>query len=321
VISRWWYGPHAGGQVWEKDRGVTSFDGTSIRYTLRGPAGAPVVAQCAGFDCPDTYWTYLVPALEDDYRVLVWNYRGIGVSGLPRDPGFHARAVSDNEMTIEANARDLEAILDAEGVAEASLVGHSMGCQVVLEAYRRRPASYPALVMLAGPYRSPLRTFYGTDLSARVAPLVLPFVHLLPRTTLVAWRLLLSGPLSYPVGVHVLHAIGPRAKPEDMKGYFEHVSTLDPLIVAKMVRGMHDHDASDLLGKIDVPVLILHGTSDPFTPMLVAEVMEREIADAKLVKFQDASHTLPIEYPDEVASEIRSFFERSGIAGGGLSRS
>jgi pimeloyl-ACP methyl ester carboxylesterase len=309
VISRWWYGPHKGGQIWHKDRSVRSYDGTTIRYTVRGPDDAPVVALCAGFVCPDTYWKYLVPALEQERRVIVWNYRGIGVSGLPRDPGFHARGITDDDITIEANARDLEAVLDAEGIEEAALIGHSMGCQVVFEAFRRRPPASPALVLLAGPYRTPLRTFYGSDLAARLAPLALPFAHLLPRTTLLAWRALLGGPLSYPVGVHVLRAIGPRASADDMRGYFEHLSTLDPLIVAKMVRGMHDHDAGDLLAKIDVPVLIVHGTADPFTPLVVAEEMAREIPRSKLVVIDGAAHTLPIEYPAEVGAEVLAFLD------------
>src|SRR5688572_27538089 len=107
-LHRWWYGPKTAGQIWEKDRCVTSYDGTEIRYALRGPADAPVVALCAGFVCPDTYWRYLVPELETDHRVLVWNYRGIGVSGLPREPGFCARDIADDDLSIEANARDLE---------------------------------------------------------------------------------------------------------------------------------------------------------------------------------------------------------------------
>jgi pimeloyl-ACP methyl ester carboxylesterase len=307
MAFRWWYGPKPAGQIWEKDRSVRSFDSTEIRYTLRGPADARVVVLNAGFVCPDTYWKYLVPALEDDHRVLIWNYRGIGVSGLPRDPGFHARAIDEHELSVENNARDLDVILDAEGIEQAVLIGHSMGCQVSLEAYRRRPPRYAGIVNIAGPYRTPLRTFYGTDISARIAPFTLPWVHLLPRATLVAWRVLFRSPLSYPVGVHVLRAIGPNAKPEDMAGYFEHLSTLDPLIVGKMVRGMHSHDATTLLPEIRVPVLLLHGTADPFTPLKVAQHMERTIPKATLVTYQDGSHTLPIEFPAEVAGDVRTF--------------
>jgi pimeloyl-ACP methyl ester carboxylesterase len=85
----------------------------------------------------------------------------------------------------------------------------------------------------------------------------------------------------------------------------------DPLIATKMIRGMHNNSAEDLLPKIDVPVLIVHGTADPFTPLVVAQDMEREIPGAKLVVIDGAAHTLPIEYPAEVGAEATAFLDRS----------
>lgn len=304
MISRWWWGPKSGGEIWPKDRWIRSFDGTKIRYTLLGPMDAPIVVFCAGFLCPDTYWRYLVPALVDEYRVLVWNYRGVGVSELPRWPGFHAYAISDDELGIEANARDLEQILEGEAIERCVLVGHSMGTQVIFEAFRRHPERIAALVSIAGAYETPLRTFYGTDLSGRLAPIALPLLHVLPRVTLLVWRALFHNPLAYPAG-RLVRAIGPGTKPQDMTGYFDHVSMTDPLIAAKMVRGMHSHSAEGLLEKIDVPVLICHGTADPFTPASVAKEMRDRIPDAHLVLLKDGSHTLPIEYPDEIAAELK----------------
>ncbi len=304
MISRWWWKPKTAGQIWEKDRSVRSFDGATIRYCVRG--NGPVVALCAGFLCPDTYWKYIVPALEDSYRFIIWNYRGIGVSELPRPPGFHALAIRPDELSVEVNAKDLLAILDHEGIDRAALVGHSMGVQVILEAYARDADRITGLISIAGPYETPLRTFYGTDLTSRLEPLLLPLLHALPRTSLVAWRAIVHNPLAYPAG-RLVRAIGSNAPREDMVGYFDHVSMIDPLIIAKMIRGMHAHSAEELLPKIDVPVLILHGTNDPFTPIGVAREMADRIPGAKLVVFPDGSHTLPIESPDEIASEMRAF--------------
>ena len=296
--------------MWPKDRSIRSFDGTLIRYTMLGPDDAPVVAFCAGFVCPDIYWKYIAPELESDYRLLIWNYRGIGVSELPRPPGYHAVRITDEELGIESNARDLHVIFEAEGIERAALVGHSMGVQVALDAYRQFPEHVSAIISLAGPYRTPLRTFYGTDLSSRLMPVALPLLHALPRLSLLGWRALVHNPLSYHAG-KLVRAIGAKAKAEDMAGYFDHVSMIDPLIAAKMIRGMHSHSAEDLLEKIDVPVLIVHGTSDPFTPLIVAKEMAERIPTANLVVIQDGSHTLPIESPDEILAAVRPFLKRA----------
>jgi pimeloyl-ACP methyl ester carboxylesterase len=95
-----------------------------------------------------------------------------------------------------------------------------------------------------------------------------------------------------------------------MTGYFDHVSMTDPLIAAKMVRGMHSHSAQEILEKIDVPVLICHGTADPFTPVSVAREMKDRIPHAELILYEDGSHTLPIEYPDELAAELKTFLKK-----------
>jgi pimeloyl-ACP methyl ester carboxylesterase len=287
---------------------VRSFDGTLIRYTVMGPNEAPLVAFCAGFVCPDIYWKYIVPALVGEYRLLVWNYRGIGVSELPRRPGFHAVGIADDDLSIEANSRDLHAIFEAESFERAALVGHSMGVQVALEAYRQFPERVAAIVSLAGPYATPLRTFYGTDLGARLMPVALPLLHVLPRVSLLGWRALVHNPLSYHAG-RLVKAIGPKAKAEDMTGYFDHVSMVDPLIAAKMIRGMHAHSAEDLLETIDVPVLIVHGTDDPFTPISVAKEMAERIPNAGLVVIENGSHTLPIEVPEEIVGELQPFLK------------
>ncbi len=267
-----------------------------------------MVAFCAGFVCPDIYWKYIVPELIGDYRVLVWNYRGIGVSELPRPPGYHAVRIADGELGIESNARDLHVIFEAEGIENAALIGHSMGVQVALEAYKQFPEHVSAIVSLAGPYRTPLRTFYGTDLGSRLMPVALPLLHILPRVSLLGWRALVHNPLSYHAG-KLVRAIGAKAKADDMAGYFDHVSMVDPLIAAKMVRGMHAHSAEDILESIAVPVLIVHGTSDPFTPLVVAREMAERIPNAKLVVIEDGSHTLPIESPDEIVAELRPFLK------------
>jgi pimeloyl-ACP methyl ester carboxylesterase len=78
-----------------------------------------------------------------------------------------------------------------------------------------------------------------------------------------------------------------------------------------MIRGMHAHSAEDILESIAVPVLIVHGTNDPFTPLIVAQEMAERIPNAKLVIIEDGSHTLPIESPDEIVAELRPFLKKA----------
>lgn len=202
MISRWWWGPKTAG-------GYGTRTATSGRWTERAldtPCSAPKTRRSSrsarGSSAPTPTGATSSRGLVERFRVLFWNYRGVGVSELPRWPGFHALDVHYDELGMEANARDLHAILDAEQVASSALVSHSMGVQVVLDTYQMDQERFAGLVSIAGAYRTPLRTFYGTDLSARVVPYALPLLHLFPRVTLLAWRAALRGPCPIPSDAH-----------------------------------------------------------------------------------------------------------------------
>src|SRR5437588_2437054 len=96
--------------LFPRDKRVTSFDGTQIAYSVFGSRG-PWVALVPGFCCPDNFWRYLLPELRKRYRVIVYDLRGLGLSGLPRRAGRRARSLSADDFTIENHVRDLEAVL------------------------------------------------------------------------------------------------------------------------------------------------------------------------------------------------------------------
>jgi 3-oxoadipate enol-lactonase len=295
--------------VFPRTRRTSSFDGTEIAYNVYGSSG-PWVALVPGFVCNDTFWTYLVPALSDAYRVIVWDPRGLGQSGLPRAPGYRARRLSKDDFAIENLARDLEAVLDAEDVKEAALIGHSMGGQTILESYRQFPKRVSALVSLTAPFESPLRTFYGHDFEGMFRAFNTA-VFMMPRPAIVLWRaLFLINPAFTHRVAQMSRALGPDAKVEDMGRYYRHLAFLDPLVVAKMAEAMHAHSAAEVLPTVKVPTLIVAATLDTFTPVALARSMHEQIAHSELVVVEGASHGAVVEKPAEVNTAVRSFLDR-----------
>jgi pimeloyl-ACP methyl ester carboxylesterase len=301
------------GTLFPKDRCVVSFDGTHIAYTIRGK-GDSLVALCAGYCCPDNFWTYLVPALEKKYRVLIWNYRGAGVSGLPREPGFRARGLGVDDFAIDRYAKDLKVILDREGIDEFVVLGHSMGVQVCFEAYRLMPTRVKSIVSISGPYSSPIRTFYNSTLMPRVFPAARVAINLFPRPMLFLWKRLLRSNVPHPFAIRT-GALSPKAKAQDMKAYYEHMAELDPLVMMKMAEAMHRHTAEELLRSVDVPALVLVGDQDRFTPPWLGRVMASRIPVAELVVIEGGSHGAIIEEPKKVNAAVLDFLERH--VGGG----
>jgi pimeloyl-ACP methyl ester carboxylesterase len=77
-------------------------------------------------------------------------HHGHGVLAL--DLPAHGRSAGPARASVETMADWLLAVLDAAGVAAASLVGHSMGSLVALEAAARAPARARHLVMVGTAY-------------------------------------------------------------------------------------------------------------------------------------------------------------------------
>ncbi len=295
--------------IFSRERRVTSFDGTTIAYDVYGSKG-PWVVLVPGFVCPDNFWKYLLPELARDHRVVVYDSRGLGLSGLPRSPGYRARNLSSEDFAIPNHARDIAAVMDAEGIKKAALIGHSMGGQTILEAYRRFPERITSLVSLNGPFESPIRTFYGRDFT-NIFRGVDQVLKLFPRPTILLWRaMFLSNPTLPHSFAQIGRALGPLAKAEDMATYYRHMAFIDPLVMMKMAEAMRSHSAADVLPKVTVPMLIIAGTLDTFTPVSLAEAMHQAVASSELVVLDGASHGAVIEKPKEVNAAIRDFLSR-----------
>lgn len=279
-------------------RRVASFDGTQLAWTARG-TGAPAVIFANGIVCTDTYWTYLYPYLaRRGHRVVFWDYRGHGRSEPPADPG---------EITLTSHARDLWAVADTAGVERAVLIGHSMGVQTILEAFRSAPQRVAGLVAIAGPYENPAKTFLGGPLWEYVLPVLELSMLPSPPVTRAVWRSLTGqGDLMTWSG-RTGGLIGSQAPPELMAEYFAHLNQIDPLLAMRMAKAMAAHSAKDLLPEIDVPALILAGGKDIMTPPRLAEEMAEAMPRARLEILPEGSHTLPIDDPKWVNTQVAAF--------------
>lgn len=298
-----------GGHLWPKDREVVASDGARIRYTVQGNLDGPWLAFCAGFMCPDNFFGPLADRLLDRYRCVFLNYRGVGASTDPRPPGYRGMRLEPADYTIEKFAGDVVDVLTAEAATDVTLVGHSMGCQVALEGWRQAPGRVSALVLLTGPYASPLHTFYGSKLGARLFPLAYFGVPLIPRPLQKQIGKAMRLPIAMPVA-RLVRALGPDTPAEHMADYLHHFGNVDPMIVLKIARGMHTFDAGPWLHTVDVPTLVVVGSEDTFCPPELGEVITRHVPDSKLVTIDRGTHAAVLEFPDQVHDAMVDFLDQ-----------
>jgi pimeloyl-ACP methyl ester carboxylesterase len=101
-----------------------------------------------------------------------------------------------------------------------------------------------------------------------------------------------------------------RVRGEDMLPYLKHMTHVDFPLFLKMLRAAGEHSAEEYLPKIDVPVLVVAGEKDTFTPASLSHFMAEQIPGAELLMLQSGTHVAPIEQPELVAEKIKAFVER-----------
>ena len=99
-----------------QDQKIIKVNGVDIAYHFDGPKDGPVLLVANSLMANSSMWDGNVPALADRYRVLRYDKRGHGGSGLSAGP-----------YTIAQLADDAIGLLDALGIQKAHFMGLSIG--------------------------------------------------------------------------------------------------------------------------------------------------------------------------------------------------
>lgn len=271
-------------------------DGTRIWWRAAGQ-GSPAVVLSDGIACSGYIWRHLFPALAARGRVLHWNYRGHGKSERPRDP---------DRVSLLDCVGDLFAVLDAAGEPSAVLAGHSMGVQVCLEAHRQDPGRAHALVLICGAPGRTLDHFHGRRVLSTVFPYIRELVLMAPGLARCVFRKALSMELALQVGLwfEVNRHLLPR---EDLERYLADAADVDLEVYVRMLTTAARHDASDHLPEVKVPVLVVAGEKDTWTPFPLSTGMHEAIPESELLVLPAGTHTGPLEHPELVALRLEKF--------------
>ena len=284
-------------------------DGTRLYFHRQGGPSGPsglTALLCDGLACDGFIWKYLWDELAEQLTVAHSHYRGHGRSGLP---------VDTEQIGVKALADDVDAVRRELGDPPIVLIGHSLGTQVALEAYRRRPEGVAALVLLCGSFGRVTYTFKGSEMLASVLPNLIEFATKHPTVARAIWS---SVPPRVAIAVARLTGdinLG-AVRLEDVEPYFQHVSIVDFELFLRMLRAAGEHSAEDMLSQVRVPVLVIAGAKDSFTPAAVSEAMAEAIPGAELELMPSGTHLAPLEHHAEIAARIGAFLMRNGLLGG-----
>ena len=276
-------------------------DGTRLFWGRRGPPSGtsrgPTIVLCDGIGCDGFAWTYLQPALAAHHDVVHWHYRGHGRSGAP---------VDRDRIDVVQHARDLRSVLDRIDVREFVAIGHSMGTQVALEAYRLEPERTRGLVLLCGSYGRVTQTFHGSNVLEQVLPKLIEAVRKNRGIARAIWQRVPPG-ISFRIARFSKEIDALAIREEDFRNYMEHVASMDPDLFLEMLNEAGVHTAEDLLPTIRCPVLVIAAERDTFTPCALAKQMADAIPGSEHKLLVNGSHAAPVEQPARIQEWIETW--------------
>jgi pimeloyl-ACP methyl ester carboxylesterase len=255
---------------------------------------------CDGILCDGFIWKYLWDELAAVCDVAHWHYRGHGRSGAPVDKA---------QIDIAAHAVDLKAVRDHLGDPPCVLVGHSMGTQVALEEWRRYPENIRGMVLLCGSFGKVTQSFRGMPILDMILPKVMDIVDKQPDIVRAVWSRI-PPEMALKAALLARDVDPSHVRREDMLPYLKHMTHVDFPMFLRMLRAAGEHSAEEWLGEINVPVLVVAGEKDTFTPPSLSTVMAERIPGAELLMVTGGSHVAPIEQPELVGERIRAFVTR-----------
>ncbi len=258
--------------------------GVRIRYIDAG-TGTPVIF-LHGLGASMYAWRKtLGPVKAAGFRVVAFDNLGFGFSDKPAS-GY------DNA----AYARLLAGLMDSLRLADAVLVGHSMGGAIAAEEAIEFPQRVRGLVLVGSAglgAREPL--LFRVARWPVVGPLMLAF-----RSRGVTQRILRS-----------TYADPGKVTPADVDQYYAPVAEPDyGHALRAALRAFRFDGLADRLDRIAAPTLVLWGEHDRWVPINLGRLMASQIPRSAFLTVSNAGHAVPEEAPDETNRLLIQFLKQ-----------
>ncbi|MFL6572856.1 MAG: alpha/beta fold hydrolase [Burkholderiales bacterium] len=214
-----------------------------------------------------------------------FGYHGRNVLAL--DLPAHGRSEGPPLATIGAMADWMFSVLDAQDIAAASIVGHSMGALVALEAANREPKRVERIACL------------GIAYPMKVSEAFLEAAHKNEQTAFDMETIWGHAP-QVPFGGN------PNPGMWMYGDMLARLARLAPGVLYNDLKACNDY-VSDFAG-VECPVLFILGRRDVMTPPRAATALTQKLAGAQVEVVEFSGHSLMAEAPDDTLDALVEFF-------------
>jgi pimeloyl-ACP methyl ester carboxylesterase len=265
---------------------VKARDGVDIYFEAFGE-GTPFLF-LSETACDGAVWKiYQVPEFSRDHRVVIFDYRGTGLSAKP-----------SAKYSTAMFADDAATVMDHLGLEGAVVCGHSMGGRVAQLLALDHPRKVRKLILASSGAAHPGETGIPLRIAKEMVEMGYE-TYVREHTIVVGW------PETYA-----------RQHRELIEKYLKvRMANLCPVeFYFRHVLARQEHDTSERLQDIKVPTLILVGDDDHFivsdmSHRAAADILAKGIPNSRLVVLPGERHSYFYSEPEKVHGLMRDFLK------------
>jgi pimeloyl-ACP methyl ester carboxylesterase len=267
-------------------------DGISV-YVEEAGEGEPVLLLLHGFGASVFSWREVIQPLSEESRVVAFDRPGFGLTERP----VRGQWLGESPYGAEGQAALTVALMDASGIQEAVLVGHSAGAVVAALVALEHPERVTALVLVApailtsggGPgWLRPLLAIPQVD---HLGPLIVRgFVGRLESVLDQSWY----DPSLLTDDVREGYKLTLQVEGWD-RGLWE------------ILRAPQPKDLAGRLGEIEMPTLVICGEGDSIVPMADSAAVAEAVPGARFARIEQAGHLPHEEQPGDFVKLVQGF--------------
>lgn len=254
---------------------------------VSGRPGGPVVMLAHGFGCDQNLWRLVVPALEREFTVVLFDHVGAGRSDL-------SAWSEDRYSGMDGYVDDVLEICRELDLGPVTFVGHSVSATMGVLAAARHPEYFAGLVLLAPSpcfIDDPAAGYRGGFSAEDIEELLQSL-----DANYLGW----SGAMA-PV------IMGNPERPELGQELTNSFCATDPEIARVFARVTFLSDNRTDLARVAVPTLVAQCSSDAIAPPEVGAFVHAQIRGSRLITLNATGHCPQLSAPEETAQAIAAF--------------
>lgn len=247
--------------------------------------GTQPMLMAHGFGCDQNMWRFVAPRFQDRYRVVLFDYLGMGGSD-------HGAYEPQRYGHLSAYAEDLVEIGRALDLNDAVLVGHSVSSMIGALATLQAPGMFSQLIMVA-----PSPCYFNDDGYAggfERADLE-GLLDMMDRNY-IGWAAQLAPTIMKNV-----------ERPELTEELQHSFCSTDPVVAKRFAEATFLSDNRSDLPRLTTPALILQCADDALAPVEVGRYMHARMPGSTLHYLTATGHCPHMSHPDETAVAIDDY--------------